>query len=349
MTRKTLIAATLFCALTTNAQDITPYIPGVTAEGIVYYLPKTELEVTVAATMKSFQPGELCQYAERYLRLQDASSMPEQTWEINTIEVTPVGVPNPELAFAIKLKDKSAASQVELTDDGIIKAINTTSPQEKKTEKAPFVPVQRKDPRSYMTEEMLMTGSSANLAELVAKEIYSIRESRNSLTRGQADYMPEDGNALKLMLTQLEEQEKALTELFTGYTEISEQTFTYRVTPSEDLDKEVLFRFSTKLGIMNKKNLAGDPVYISITQEKSLPTAEEGKKGKKKPNGVTYNIPVNAQVIIQMGTKKYYEGKIPFAQFGTTEILTYELFNKKNNTRVIFEPTTGGIVKIDKD
>jgi hypothetical protein len=50
-----------------------------------------------------------------------------------------------------------------------------------------------------------------------------------------------------------------------------------------------------------------------------------------------------------MGTKKYYEGKIPFAQFGTTEILTYELFNKKNNTRVIFESTTGGIVKIDKD
>jgi hypothetical protein len=161
--------------------------------------------------------------------------------------------------------------------------------------------------------------------------------------------MPEDGNALKLMLTQLEEQEKALTELFTGYTEISEQTFTYRVTPSEDLDKEVLFRFSTKLGIMSKKNLAGDPVYISITQEKSLPTAEEEEKGKKKPNGVTYNIPVNAQVIIQMGTKKYYEGKIPFAQFGTTEILTYELFNKKNNTRVIFESTTGGIVKIDKD
>ena len=135
MTRKTLIAATLFCALTTNAQDITPYIPGATAEGIVYYLPKTELEVTVTATMKSFQPGELCQYAERYLRLQDASSIPEQTWEINTIEVTPVGVPNPELAFAIKLKDKSAASQVELTNDGIIKAINTTSPQEKKTEK----------------------------------------------------------------------------------------------------------------------------------------------------------------------------------------------------------------------
>lgn len=47
-----------------------------------------------------------------------------------------------------------------------------------------------------MTEEILIAGSTAKMAELVAKEIYNIRESKNSLTRGQADYMPKDGAAL---------------------------------------------------------------------------------------------------------------------------------------------------------
>ena len=47
--------------------------------------------------------------------------------------------------------------------------------------------------------------------------------------------------------------------------------------------------------------------------------------------------------------KVYYEHEISFAQLGETEVLVNSLFNKKVNTRVIFDPITGGIVKIDKD
>jgi len=52
---------------------------------------------------------------------------------------------------------------------------------------------------------------------------------------------------------------------------------------------------------------------------------------------------------VQSSDKKYLEEEISFAQFGETEVLVNDLFNKKINTRVIFNPTTGGIVKIDKD
>lgn len=51
-----------------------------------------------------------------------------------------------------------------------------------------------------------MSNSSAKMAELVAKEIYSIRESRNALLRGEADNMPKDGAQLKLMLDNLNQQ-----------------------------------------------------------------------------------------------------------------------------------------------
>ena len=210
--KKGLIAAGLLVSLSGTAQDVSTYTPGTMGEGVVYYLPKTEIELQVTATKVVYTPGEFCQYADRYLRLTGISSQPEEHWEINSIKVNSIGIPDPDNAYAVKLKDKSAASQVELTPEGIIKAINTTSP----IEKAPVTKVadtvkKRIDPRSFMTEEILIAGSTAKMAELVAKEIYNIRERQNSLTRGQADYMPKDGAALKLMLDNLDEQEQAMT------------------------------------------------------------------------------------------------------------------------------------------
>lgn len=348
--KKGLIAIGLFCSLSVTAQDVSTYTPGAINEGVIYYLPKTEIEVQVTATKVTYTPGEFCQYADRYLRLTGISAQPEEHWEIKAIKVRSVGVPDPENAYAVKLKDKSVASQVELTPEGIIKAINTTAPAEK-TIAAKITETARKriDPRSFMTEEILMAGSTAKMAELVAKEIYNIRESKNSLTRGQADYMPKDGAALKLMLDNLEEQEQAMTQMFAGITERTEKVFTIRVTPEGDIKDKVAFRFSKKLGILGVDDLAGEPFYISIVNEETLPPVDPKAKEKKKIEGVIYNIPGKALVTVFTPQKKYFEGELPVTQFGTTEVLVDNLFNKKVNTRVIFNPNTGGIVKIDKD
>ena len=350
MIKKGLIAIGLLAAFNLHAQDVNNYTPGVTEEGVVYYLPKTRLEIKVTATKVTYTPGELCQYANRYLRVSDISSQPNEYWELKSVQFQPIGVPDKQKAYAIKLKDKSVASQVELTEDGIVKAINTKAPQEQtvpktaKTEKA-----QRVDPRTFMTEEILLAGSKNKMAELIAREIYNIRESKNSLTRGQADYMPQDGAALKLMLNNLEIQEKAMTEMFTGFTDRTEQTFTFYVEPEKEIQDQVVFRFSKKLGVLKEDNLAGEPIYISVANAGTLPTANEEAKAKKKMEGVIYNIPGKALVTLKGNGKQFVSEEVPLTQFGETEVLTDNLFNKKINTRVIFNPTTGGIVKIDKD
>ncbi|KAI4367809.1 hypothetical protein C825_000006 [Parabacteroides sp. ASF519] len=69
---------------------------------------------------------------------------------------------------------------------------------------------------SVFSEELLMAGSTARQAEVAAKQIYRIRESRLNILTGDADNLPPDGEAMKLVIQQLEEQEKALTNLFTG-------------------------------------------------------------------------------------------------------------------------------------
>lgn len=353
MIKKGLLIFGLFAACGVSAQNVNPYAPNAMEEGVVYYLPKTQIEVKATVTKVTYTPGELCQYANRYLRINDISSTPNEYWEIKSVEVNTIGIPDANKAYSIKLKDKMATSKVELTDNGIIKAINTTSnihSSSAKPTKPTNVPTSEQvDPRSFMTEEMLLASSSNKLAELVAREIYNIRESKNSLTRGQADYMPQDGAALQIMLKNLETQEKAMTEMFTGKTVRTDQTFTFHIEPEKELQDQTLFRFSKKLGVLESNNLAGEPISISITDESNLPPASEEAKVKKKPVGVIYNIPGKARVSIDSMDKNYFEDELIVTQFGETEVLIENLFNKKENTRVIFNPTTGGIVKIDKD
>ena len=334
---------------TAYAQDVSKYTPGITEEGVVYYLPKTEIKVEVTAEKISYTPGELCQYANRYLKMSDVSDKPEVHWEIKNIKVSSVGLPDETNAYSIKIKDKSAASQVELSDEGIIKAINAVALPASENIKSPVAkPTKAIDARSFMTEDILNATSSAKMAELVAKEIYNIRDSRNSLTRGQADYMPKDGAALKIMLDNLNTQEKAMTELFSGVTTKEVKEFTFTVTPDKNITDQVLFRISSKLGIVKADDLAGSPIYISVTDQGVIPPADEKAK-KKKMEGVVYNIPGKANISVFSPSKKYCNEELPVTQFGTKEVLTDNLFNKKINTRVIFNPTTGGIVKIDKD
>lgn len=349
MIKKGLLAIGLLAALNCFGQDVDHYTPGTMNEGVVYFLPKTKLEIEVTATKVTYTPGELCQYADRYLRMKGISSTPNEHWEIKSIHVNAIGIPDLKKAYSIKLKDKSVASQVELTNDGVIMAINTTSPKEKTAKKPADKKTKRVNPRDFMTEEMLMAGSTNKMAELIAKEIYSIRESKNSLTRGQADYMPQDGAALKIMLDNLEEQEKALTEMFKGITVRSEQTFKFHFDPTKEVTNEIIFRFSQKLGVVNQNNLAGEPIYLSLSNESALPPANEEAKAKKKLDGVIYNIPGKGRVSIDSMDKNYFEEELPITQFGETEVLIDGLFNKKVNTRVIFNPNTGGISKIDKD
>ena len=55
---------------TANAQTSTgAYMPGVTQEGAVYFLPKTAVNVVVKIEKATYTPGDFAPYAERFLRL----------------------------------------------------------------------------------------------------------------------------------------------------------------------------------------------------------------------------------------------------------------------------------------
>ena len=110
-----------------------------------------------------------------------------------------------------------------------------------------------------------------------------------------------------------------------------------------------LVGYTKKLGVLKEDNLAGEPIYLSVINQKTLPPTDEEAKSKKKLEGVIYNIPGKGKVIVKSTEKTWFDSELPITQFGETEVLINGLFNKKTNTRVIFSPVTGGIMKIDKD
>ena len=345
----------LLCGLAVAASglaqtEVTPYIPGKSTEAVTYFLPKTVIEIEVQADKATYTPGEFSKYADRYLRLNGIATEESTQWEISSITVKPAGMPDPAKVFSVKLKDKTAAPLVGLTPDGIITSINL--PYEKKEKEKPAAepkPARKIDPHDLMTEEMLMAGSTAKMAELAAREIYDIRESKNAILRGQADNMPKDGEAMKLMLSNLEEQENAWLELFCGTTTHESRTFTVRLVPNKNLEKEVLFRFSKHLGVLDNDDLGGEPVYVTLTNLNTVPQASGEDAGKKKLEGIVYNVPGKAKLTIFNRYKTFFDNTVLATQFGNTEMLAKDLFNKKTTTQVIFDPVSGAILKIQRE
>ena len=343
-----------FLVLPATAQTIVnTYVPGITTDGITYFLPRTELAITITATRTDKTPGDFNAYAQRYMRLNNVVTTPQTEWKIDRIQIDPIGVPDKRKAYTIKFKSNTVAPLATLTKDGILLAVNgeTKQPENLPAVPNPVIVKNNTNPREYFTEEILSAGSTSKMAELTAGEIYDIRESRNLLNKGEADFMPKDGQQLKLMLAGLDQQEEALLQLFKGKTE--KATYTYRIfyNPTQDTERELLFRFSKYLGLVEKNNLAGEPFYIRITDQKTIPTPTPDPEAKKKKNkeeeDLRYNVPSNVAVTIFSNTTEYVKGIYPMGQFGIVEHLGGELFNKKAQTRVFLHATSGGLKKIE--
>ncbi|MGN1262417.1 MAG: DUF4831 family protein [Prevotella sp.] len=353
--KKIIFAALLMLPCMATAQtEISKYKPGVTSEGVVYFLPKTALRIVVQVEKTTYTPGDFCKYSERYLRLKDVEGEASVSYKVNSVAMTAFGVADSSKCYAVKYNQKNATANVVLADDGTLLAINADA---LKTDvPAKFVPAKKPEavnPRRFMNEDILTAGSTAKMAELTALEIYEIRDSKNQLTRGQADFMPKDGEQMKIMLEQLATQESALMQMFTGTVtkDTTEHVFLYY--PDRVTDRQILFRLSNKLGIVAADDLAGAPYYISVTDESNLPeTAPGDDKKKKKPaveDGIYVNVPGKIKIDLAKGTQTIASFNFQAGQYGYTELLSGDLFNKRFTTHLTLNPITGGVAKLEAE
>lgn len=320
--------------------------------GITYSLPKTSLTVDAEVTKVTCKAGPYYQYAEKYLGVKDVITDNKVYYELGKVSLFNTGIPDPENTYIVEFKQGTVAPYAYLTEDGRLCSINaeyTPVETEKEASRKKQQAVEKVTDSSVFSEELLMAGSTAKQAEVAAKQIYRIRESRLNILTGDADNLPPDGEAMKLVIQQLEDQEKALTNLFTGIRVKETQHYEVDLVPENDLNKEVLFRFSSRLGILDSDDLGGAPVYMNLTATERAPQLEpkEAEKKEKSLKGIVYNVPGKANVEIIMNKKNLFKGEVQITQFGSREGLAPVMFeDKKAPVKVFFYPETGAIKQI---
>lgn len=334
----------------TNVEKVVP--TKASGNGITYSLPKTSFIINAEVTKVTVKAGSYYRYAERYLGVKNVATEDAIYYELGKITLENKGVPDPDNTYKIEFKQKTVAPFAYLTRDGLLCAINEEYiPEVADDEKRVERQKNAVSPASVYTEELLVAGSVAKQAEVAAKQIYRLRESRTDILTGDADNMPPDGEAMKLVISKLEEQEKALSELFLGTETRETNYFDVSIIPEDELDREVLFRFSTKLGILDEDDLGGEPVYMNLTAIERAPELDpkEADKKEKSLRGVVYNVPGRARVEVIRNNQTLLKKEMPVVQFGSKEALAPVLLeDKKEPVKVLFYPETGAVKQITK-
>lgn len=323
--------------------------------GVAYSLPKTSIVVKAEYTKKTRKAGEFYQYAERYLSISNPIIENEVIYSLDKIEASAEGILDKDKSYLVEFRSGTTAPFVTLTKDGLICAINEdySFPKTETTDEKGIASATLPNPRTFLSEEILRAGSTAKQAELIAKQIYRLRESRNNILTGDADNMPPDGNAYQLVMNQIDEQEKALTAMFSGTETIETGAREFVSIPSEkNIDNRIIFRFSKKLGIVGEDDLSGAPVYLSLKNKEPkaeviLTPKEEKALAEKFAKGIIYNIPGKATLQVTYDNKDFVKKECDVVQFGVQEVLAPKMFeNNKQPIKVIFYPEIGAIKQI---
>lgn len=358
MTTKALaiIAGALLLGTGASAQTSQKITAGKASEyGLVYTLPKTAVDIYIEARISEAHPGEFHNYARRHLGITDAVTTDSRTAEVIDVVIVPRGIPNPDQRWLAQFKAGSTPYML-LTDDGLPLAINSDEIIEASS---PAIPAASRPETNALIEaassqavtaDMARSSSTSKRAELAAQRIFELRETRSDILSGQADNPPADGQAMKLVLDNLSAQETALTTMFSGTRSQRTDVGHVQVVPdSTGLAETVVARLSVTDGIVGADNLAGSPVTveIDITERGNMPVMENGAPKTFPKGGVAYNIPGRAVVRVRHAGKIVAEKEISLTQAGSVFGIDPKLFtDKKEPSKVLFDPVTGGIVEI---
>ena len=352
VTRYSLLA-TICCALCIQANAQTSVTPFDASKdylnGITYSLPKTELNIVITARCTIEKPGPFYQYAERYLATKDIITINNETWAIENIDIQTSAIADPNRTFQVAIDTRGIANNITYAHDNIIAGINIESEISENSEISKNSSLLTPNSSlnfdySVLNEETLTATSIPKMAEMIAHQIYHIRENRTALLAADIDQMP-DGEALKTMLSQLDKEESELIAFFVGKTTSYTVTKTYSITPDDNLKDYVIARISTSEGLISAGNVIGEPIYLNIEGTYyNAPLADP--KQEKTPKGFYYNVPGKAKIIVE-SPDLTTEATLPIAQFGYTTHLNATLTNNKT-TRITFNPELGTILKIEK-
>ncbi len=317
--------------------------------GIVYRLPKTMIDITITTKETRYKKGRYQAWAKKYLT-QSPKGEDEQTFSIEAAHCEVVGVPDPDKQYLVAFDKHSIAPCLYLDEGNLIVSVNAKNQPAAKLIPAKKLNKDFDDTLPALPRDYAMATTEAKRAEIVANYIYEVRETINDLMLGRAEQMPADGQAMKLMLEHLKQEEQRATKLFLGDTAVYYTEEHFRVEPKrEGIEQDTLCRFSPYLGIVKDGSALGDVVSLSLDVIEEHPELNEKEREKlEKKEGLIYNLTGVGLLRLRIDGKNLLEERLPITQMGTIQSLNKKMFNLKDEavTAVYFDRRTGAIERI---
>ncbi|MCH5231082.1 MAG: DUF4831 family protein [Muribaculaceae bacterium] len=341
----------LICSIAARAQQTKL----LTAEkhneyGLVYTLPLTAFKVNIVAVKEQSVAGPFSKYSKIFTSDSRIIDKDAVKWTIESVNVTPYGVPDSENRYLMQLKAGNLTF-IEVAEDGMLLSINKEvepeTPADISITELEGTPVSGKEYLEFVNEDFISAISSYKKAQLLAEEIMEIRDAKISLTRGTAETMPTDGRQLEIMLESLEKQERALMNAFTGASWKERVVRTFTVVP-EDEGNITVCRLNPSEGLMDPSG-KGTPVILNVklVEDALLPVDNKGDEKKIPKDAVMYCIPGLADITVSLDKNKLFNREFPMSQFGMLFGLNPSIFtDKKEPSYAVFDPSTGALIEV---
>lgn len=350
--RMMLTALMPLCGIMLLAQPVSSSLlhAGKMPEGTVYYLPKTAVHFHLLIEKRTYAPGIFSKYAERYLQRTDIPQEKLVDHRLIDFQLSQTGIRDTSKCFIVNLKGKSATTEIKLSEDGVLLAVNDTPKQVQRP--IPFHTACKQpatDPMRFLHAETMVAGSMARKAELTAMQIAELQEHRQQLITGEAEETPTDKAQLQLMLDEINRTHEGLLSLFIGTTvcDTTEQVIT--LCPDKEMKREVIFRISKQLGLVDKDDLSGIPFYVTLEDLHQQSQQDYEYPENKKDGGFYTNVPGFVRLTLYRENQQLGSYTYPFAQFGFTELRSGSLFKKYPTTQLVLNPITGAVERLHVD
>lgn len=334
---------------------VTPYVAGEqSTSGVVYYLPKTQLRIHFILSEEQFEPGPLVAYASRYLG-ESYATQPTTRYQIERVAMHAHGVPDTTQSYLIQSVETPSVEQlVALTPDGLLYSLHGKAYKPTTTDYLADYPkgVIQQEASQALPQEYALATSRAKQAEVVASRLFELRERRVELLSGQVETMPCDGPALKMVLDGLDKEIAALQALFAGRTSKRYYEEIVDVPIDDPVSQQVVARFAPQYGLVDKEDLSGAPIYISVEAlNHPAPQSDAELHKLTKSTALRYIEPRRARVSLQLPERNQaIMLELSVAQWGRTAILEHKLGADKLGQlpyTIYFDLTSGSIELIE--
>ncbi len=315
---------------------------------VIYSLPQTSIMLTVVAEKATFVAGPYAQFAQKYMGA-PARTSDEVTYTLKSIDMAPYLEADPSTRIALNLSGRgtAAANFLQLCSQGLVIASDSYTG---KPESWRFPSIANNDvfagkdvegnltsatttlyktvntaegfQRVAVSQSQVVEKSLEKKAQETANAIFDLRRNRVQIITGDTDATFE-GNALQAAIAEITRLEQEYMSLFYGASTTSIQTMNFDVVPSKSTANQmyVAFRISENEGLLPPNEVAGRPIVLQLTFDKTASITTGGVESGSRPvaaGTVYYRVPAVATARIMDGSQTLLQTRIPVYQFGQT-------------------------------